>query len=263
MFFPVSKIFWLFASPLHFLLILLIGGLLLAPRWRLGRALALAAAAFLAIIVFTPVSALLLRPLEDRFPSRPIEMAPPKGVIVLGGALDERIAAARNQVALNEAAERMTAGATLARLYPQAILVFSGGSGALIDDSAKEAETARRLWRELGVPESQMVFEDGSRNTFENALFTKRLVHPEEGGTWLLVTSAYHMPRSMGIFRALGMSVTAFPVDYRTFGNNEDFHFPFDGSLAIRNFETAVREWVGLVVYRLTGKTKTLFPGPG
>jgi len=262
MFFPLSKIFWLVASPLHILLILLIVGLLLTPRWRHGRTLALIAAALLALIVFTPASALLLRPLEDRFPSRSGSLPPPKGIIVLGGALDERIAAARDQVALNEAAERMTAAVALARLYPQAILVFSGGSGALIDDSAKEAETARRLWRELGVPESRMVFEDRSRNTFENALFTKKLVHPQEGENWLLVTSAYHMPRSIGIFRAQGMDVTAFPVDYRTLGNNEDFRPPADGSLAIRNFETAAREWVGLLVYRLTGKTTALFPGP-
>jgi uncharacterized SAM-binding protein YcdF (DUF218 family) len=262
MFFTASKIFWLFASPLHLALILLVAGLLLSRRWRHGRALALAAAAGLALIVFTPISALLLRPLEDRFPARSAIMAPPKGIIVLGGALDERVTAARDQVALNEAGERMTAGASLARLYPQAMLVFSGGSGALIDDSAKEADAARRLWRELGVPDSRMVFEDRSRNTFENAAFTKKLVDPKPGETWLLVTSAYHMPRSIGIFRAQGMNPVAFPVDYRTFGNAEDCKPPADGSLAIRNFETAVREWIGLLAYRLTGKSDALFPAP-
>jgi uncharacterized SAM-binding protein YcdF (DUF218 family) len=262
MFFTASKIFWLFASPLHLALILLVAGLLLSRRWRHGRAWALGAAAALLLVVFTPVSALLLRPLEDRFPTRSAIMPPPKGIIVLGGALDERVSAARDQVALNEAGERMTAGATLARLYPQAILVFSGGSGALIDNSAKEADAARRLWRELGVPDSQMVFEDRSRNTFENAAFTKKLVDPKPGETWLLVTSAYHMPRSIGIFRAQGMNPVAFPVDYRTFGNAEDWKPPADGSLAIRNFETAVREWIGLLAYRLTGKSDALLPAP-
>ncbi len=262
MFFVLSKIFWLLASPLHLLLISLLGGLLLAPRWRHGRTLALVAAAALALIVFSPASALLLRPLEDRFPRRPEIMPPPAGIIVLGGALDERIAAARDQVALNEAAERMTEGAALARLYPQALLVFSGGSGALIDDRAKEADVARRLWRELGVPDGQIRFEDRSRNTYENAVFTKKLIQPQKGGVWLLVTSAYHMPRAVGVFRAQGMAVEAFPVDYRTTGGSDDFWPPGDGSLAIRNFETAAREWVGLVAYRLAGKTDDLFPKP-
>jgi uncharacterized SAM-binding protein YcdF (DUF218 family) len=262
MFFTLSKIFWLLASPLHLLLICVILGLLLAPRWRHGRALALASAACLALIAFSPIGALLLRPLEDRFPRRSEIMAPPKGIIVLGGGVDERIAAARGQAALNEAAERMTEAVALARLYPQALLVFSGGSAALVDSSAREADVARQLWRELGVPESRMIFEDRSRNTFENAAFTRRLVDPKPGEDWLLVTSAYHMPRAIGIFRALGMNPIAFPVDYRTLGSNADFLPPADGSLAIRNFEAAAREWLGLLVYRLTGKTDALLPGP-
>lgn len=262
MFFTASKIFWLIASPLHLLLIVLLVGLLAAPRWRRGRTLALAAAVILAIIAFSPLSALMLRPLEDRFPARSQIMPPPKGIIVLGGALDERIAAARDQGALNEAAERMTAGAALARLYPEALLVFSGGSAALIDDSAKEADDARRIWRELGVPEKQMLFESRSRNTFENAVFTKKMINPQKGETWLLVTSAFHMPRAMGIFRALDMNPVAFPVDYRTYGNSDDFRPPSDGTLALRHFEVAAREWIGLVAYRLTGKTDALLPSP-
>lgn len=262
MFFVAAKIFWLLASPLHLLLILLLAGLILSPLWRHGQALALAAAIALALIVFSPASALLIRPLEDRFPGKSEIMPPPTGIIVLGGAVDEGVARARDQVALNDAAERMTEGAALARLYPEARLVFSGGSSALIDDTAKEADVARRLWRELGVPESQTLFEDRSRNTYENALFTKELIDPKNGERWLLVTSAFHMPRAVGIFRALGIEVEAFPVDYRTFGDARDFRPPGDGARAILNFETAAREWTGLLVYRLAGKTGVLFPAP-
>lgn len=262
MFFVAAKIFWLFASPLHLLLILLLAGLILSPRWRHGRALALASAIALALIVFSPVSALLIRPLENRFPEKSKIMPPPRGIIVLGGAVDEGLTRARDQVALNEAAERMTEGVALARFYPQALLVFSGGSSALIDDTAREADVARRLWRELGVTENRMLFEDRSRNTYENAAFTKKLIDPKKGERWLLVTSAFHMPRAMGIFRALGMEVEAFPVDYRTFGDARDFLPPGDGARAILNFETAAREWTGLLAYRLTGKTGALFPAP-
>ncbi len=262
MFFVVSKLFWFLASPLHFLLIALGAGLFFTSRRFFGRPLAIAAATGLALMAFSPLGALLLRPLEDRFPVQSPTMAPPRGIIVLGGALKERTAVARGQTSLNEAAERMTAAAALARLYPQALLVFSGGSGSLVDDSVKEAETAHKLWRELGVPESQMMFEDQSRNTYENAVFTQKLVHPRTNEKWLLVTSAFHMPRSIGIFRALGMYPLAFPVDYRTDGNWEDFRPPGDGALAMRNVETALREWVGLIAYRLTGKTDNLFPAP-
>jgi uncharacterized SAM-binding protein YcdF (DUF218 family) len=176
--------------------------------------------------------------------------------------VDERIARARGQIALNDAAERLTEAAALARLYPDAMLVFSGGSGSLVDDTIKEAESAHKLWSQLGVPENRMIFEDASRNTYENAVFTQKRVHPRDGEDWLLITSAFHMPRSMGIFRALGMNPTAYPVDYRTFGNSEDFRPPADGSQAIRNVEIALREWIGLIAYRLDGKTKDLFPAP-
>jgi uncharacterized SAM-binding protein YcdF (DUF218 family) len=262
MFFVVSKLFWFLASPLHFLLIALGVGLFFSSEGAFGRPLALASATALALMAFSPLGALLLRPLEDRFPIQSPIMAPPKGIIVLGGALNERNAAARGQTSLNEAAERMTAAAALSRLYPQALLVFSGGSGALLDDSVKEAEDAHGLWSELGVPENRMIFEDQSRNTYENAVFTQKLVHPQRDEKWLLVTSAFHMPRSIGIFRALGMNPVPYPVDFRTDGQPQDFRPPGDGSLAIRNVETALREWVGLLAYRLTGKTDALFPAP-
>jgi uncharacterized SAM-binding protein YcdF (DUF218 family) len=262
MFFVVSKLVWFLASPLHFLLIALGAGLFFSSRRAFGRPLALFAATGLALMAFSPLGALLLRPLEDRFPIQSPIMAPPKGIIVLGGALNERNAAARGQTSLNEAAERMTAAAALSRLYPRALLVFTGGSGALLDDSVKEAEDAHKLWSELGVPEDRMIFEDQSRNTYENAVFTQKRVHPQKDEKWLLVTSAFHMPRAIGIFRALGMNPLAYPVDYRTDGDAQDFRPPGDGSLAVRNVETALREWVGLMVYRLTGKTDALFPAP-
>jgi uncharacterized SAM-binding protein YcdF (DUF218 family) len=121
---------------------------------------------------------------------------------------------------------------------------------------------AKTLWRELGVPESQMIFEAGARNTYENALFTQALVQPRADQRWLLVTSAWHMPRAMGIFRALGMKPIAWPVDYRTSGTADDWRPPGDGSRALRNVEAGLREWVGLLVYRLTGKTDALLPAP-
>jgi uncharacterized SAM-binding protein YcdF (DUF218 family) len=262
MFFAASKILWFLASPLHVCLFAMAFGLWRLARGRRGALWVGLGFALLAAMTFLPLGAALLRPLEDRFPAQSLDMPAPDGMIVLGGAVDERITLARGQVQLNEAAERMTAGAALARAFPKAKLVFSGGSGALIRPGAPEAEVARTLWRELGVPDERMLFEDRSRNTYENALFTRELIHPGAGERWLLVTSAWHMPRAMGIFRALGINPVAFPVDFRTSGTGEDWRPPGDGSLALRNAEVALREWVGLIAYYLTGKTDALLPGP-
>ncbi|MCW2283099.1 uncharacterized SAM-binding protein YcdF (DUF218 family) [Rhodoblastus acidophilus] len=260
MFFVASKIFWFVASPLHLGLFAISFGLWRVVRQRRGVGLIGFGFVLIGAMTFLPVGAALLRPLEDRFPVQSLDMPPPDGIIVLGGAMDERIGAARGQPQLNDAGERMTAGVALARAFPRAKLVFSGGSGALLSREETESDAARQFWRELGVPDSQMIFENASRNTYENALFTQNLVHPGAGERWLLVTSAWHMPRAIGVFRALGMNPTAFPVDFRTFGNDEDWKPPGDGPMALRNTETAVREWIGLLTYWLTGKTDALLP---
>jgi uncharacterized SAM-binding protein YcdF (DUF218 family) len=152
--------------------------------------------------------------------------------------------------------------AELARRYPNARIIFSGGSSSLIYDEGPEAPFAVRQLEALGVAHDRIAAEDRSRNTLENAAYSLRLAHPKPGERWLLVTSAYHMPRAMAAFRAVGFVVEAYPVDWRTRGP-EDLTRPF-GSLAegLRRTDTAVREWVGLLVYRVTGKSATFFPAP-
>ena len=168
----------------------------------------------------------------------------------------------RDEVALNEAAERMTAMAELARRYPQARIVFSGGSGRLIFDGVSEASLAARLFESFGIAKERITLEDKSRDTLENARFTKELVQPKPGERWLLVTSAHHMPRSVGLFRAEGFAVEAYPVDYRTRGAIDLLRFFSTVGDGLRRTDTATREWVGLLVYRITGRTAELFPGP-
>ena len=150
----------------------------------------------------------------------------------------------------------------MARRYPDARLVFTGGSANVKQDGLDEARGVRDLWLSLGVPEARMMFEDKSRNTFENATMTRDLVHPKPGEVWLLVTSAGHMPRSMGIFRRIGWPLVAYPVDYRTFGDARDYKISWNALDALKRLESGLHEWVGLVAYRLSGKTDTLFPAP-
>lgn len=264
MFFVLSKILGFFAIPSNLLVVLaVIGALLLATRFaRAGRRLLVWSVVLLAIFGLSPLGNALILPLEERFPPWKDSGRAPDGIIVLGGSIDEVVASGRNEGVLNEAAERLTATVHLARRYPRARILFSGGSGHLIVQGVTEAEFAKRMLVEMGVPAERVELEDQSRNTSENVVFSKRIANPKPGDRWLLVTSAFHMPRSIGIFRREGFAVEAYPVDWRTRGA-ADLLRPFDRlSEGLRRSDIAMREWAGLVAYRLTGRTSELFPGP-
>jgi uncharacterized SAM-binding protein YcdF (DUF218 family) len=264
MFFVLAKVLGFFALPSNILISLGVVGLVLMPTRfaRAGRRLAVAALILLAIAGLSPLGNALILPLEERYPPWDSSHGAPTGVISLGGALDTVVSQPRGEIALNEAAERMTVIAELARRYPDARIVFSGGSGRLVFDGVTEASLAARLFESFGITKERITLEDRSRDTAENARFTKEMVQPKPGERWLLVTSAHHIPRSIGVFRAAGFPVDAYPVDYRTRGA-VDLLRPFSSvGDGLRRTDTAAREWIGLVVYRVTGRTAELFPAP-
>jgi uncharacterized SAM-binding protein YcdF (DUF218 family) len=104
--------------------------------------------------------------------------------------------------------------------------------------------------------------ERRSRNTQENAEFSKALAAPKSGERWLLVTSAYHMPRSVGVFRKAGFAVEPYPVDWRVGGPADRWRFRTFAIDGLANLDAGTREWMGLVAYRISGKTSEFFPGP-
>lgn len=263
MFFFLAKTVGFIAQTPNLLIVLLLLGVIMTwTRYRrAGRTLAAFAAVCLGLILFSPLANIVVRPLEDRFP-QPALSAPPTGIVVLGGAMNESITRLRGQVSLNEAAERLTMAVALARRYPGARLVFSGGSGRLQPDEMTESDVAKKFWTEMGVPPERIELENRSRDTYENAAFTKELVRPKPGERWLLVTSALHMPRSVGIFRKIGFDVTPFPVDYQTMGTGADYANFMLGARGLVVLDSASHEYIGLVAYWLTGKSSALFPGP-
>ncbi len=265
MFFVVSKIFWFIATPGNLLLLLLVVGVAgLFMRWRrVARGVLVGSVLALVLAGQAPLGVWLLRPLENRF-SRPGEdMAAPTGIIVLGGGLDGLVSNARGTMEMNSSGSRVTEAVALMHRFPQARLVFTGGSASLVDDGGNEADVARRLIPALGVAAERVAYEDRSRNTWENAVFTRDMVQPKAGETWLLVTSAFHMPRSMGVFRQAGFPVTPYPVNYSTTGRRQELIQPTlstpDGLLRT---ERAVREYVGLLAYWISGRMDGLFPAP-
>jgi uncharacterized SAM-binding protein YcdF (DUF218 family) len=263
-FFILSKVLGFFALPSNLFISLgLLGLVLLCTRLtRLASWLVVTSLVLIAVAGLSPLGNALMLPLEQRFPPWDASRGPPTGIVVLGGAITPEVSAARGEVALNEAAERITATVELARRYPDARIIFSGGSSALIPDGTPEAPFAVREFEALGIPHERITAEEQSRNTVENAVFSHLLAEPKPGERWLLVTSAYHMPRAIAAFRAAGFPVEAYPVDWRTRGPIDAVR-PFTSlGAGLRRTDTAVREWVGLAAYRLTGKTTELFPAP-
>lgn len=264
MFFILSKILGFFATPSNAMAMICVIGVLLyvAGRNQSGLRWLTTGVALLLLLGFSPIGNLLLLPLSERFPAWRDDGGKPAGVVVLGGAIDGPGSESRGSIELNSAAERMTATVALARRFPDARIVFTGGSGSLLPETVGEAPFAERFLHDLGLDRQRVLIEGASRNTAENAIFTKRLVEPKPGERWLLVTSASHMPRSIGAFRAAGFDVEAYPVDWRTRGWS-DAGLPFGTiSEGLSRVDTATHEWIGLLVYRLTGRSSELFPGP-
>jgi uncharacterized SAM-binding protein YcdF (DUF218 family) len=264
MFFALSKILGFFAIPSNLIALVGLAGIVLlaAKRRRSAVSLLVMSVLLLAIAGFSPLANVLLLGLSERFPPWQGGGRDPDGVIVLGGAIEPETSQARHAVELNSAAERMVAMLELARRYPAARIVFSGGSANLFATPVAEAPVAGRLLQQFGVAPDRIVLEEHSRSTAENAAFLRAMLQPKAGERWLLVTSAYHMPRAIGTFRNAGFDVEAYPVDWRTRGW-ADAAVPFDRlSVGLARTDIAVHEWSGLMAYWLTGRSATLFPAP-
>lgn len=268
MFFVLAKVGYFVLRPLNFLILLLIGALAarLAGWGRLANVIVTLAVAALATLGFSPVPNGLISVLEDRFPRASADAPEPDVIIVLGGSIETMVSGTREGVlALGASAERLTDVAVLARRFPQARIVFTGGAADFIYQGGSEAAVARELFLSFGIAPERMRFEDKSRDTFENAVFTRALVPPKPGEVWWLVTSAFHMPRSMGVFRANGWAearLVPYPVDYRSVGPRYRVLLEASAQHGFESAETAIREYIGLVAYRLSGRTRDLFPAP-
>jgi uncharacterized SAM-binding protein YcdF (DUF218 family) len=265
LFFVLSKTLGVMALPTNLLIGLgLVGALLLATRLAAaGRKIMIASIVLLAVCAFSPLGNFLLYPLESRFPPWDAARGAPDGIVVLGGPIDPDLSIAHNTPVIRSAADRIVAAVALAHRYPNARIIFSGGSADLIANDAREADYAGQIFAGLGIAKDRLIMERASRNTYENAVFSKAIASPKDGERWLLVTSAYHMPRAVGLFRKVGFAVEPYPVDWRV-GSDAAGILSFSNVAVdgLGRTDVAVREWIGLVAYRVVGRTGALFPGP-
>ncbi len=257
----LAKAVGILTDPQAVLLLLLaaagIAMLLGADLWL--RGFTLAALVFACTIGLTPLPEWALRNLEERVPPTPIDWNAVDGIVVLGGGTDDSsLAEERQTYLLSGAAERLTAAVGLSRRHPDVPIVISGFSHLVDHVGWSEGEITRRLLADLGVPAERFLFEERSRNTFENAVETHALTG-DTGGRHVLVTSAFHMPRAVATFRAQGFDVLAYPVDYRAPDPRRSW-WPFDIGARFAWAEVALKEWLGLIAYRALGRTDTLLP---
>lgn len=256
-----ASIVWGILQPSN-LIAILAGLALLLAVMGMKRAAKLAGglSAFLIILLgILPTGQVLIAPLEDRFPQPDLaNLDNVTGIIVLGGAESPAFTSARDMVTIKDTGGRLTTALALAEQFPEALILATAGYRG---KGLSQAEVAGRFFMESGVNPHRLILETESHNTFENAVLSKELVNSKPTETWLLVTSAFHMPRSVAVFRATGWNAIPLPTDYRSLPQGE-LNTVFDVASRLREADLAVHEWIGLVVYRLMGRTETLFPAP-
>lgn len=264
MYYVFSKLLWFFALPSNIVLILVVAGALLLEtrRHKTGRRLVGLGAVFLVVIGLTPLSAWLLLPLEGRFPRWKEDGKPIAAIVVLGGPVEVRSSETHGTLELGDSAERIIAMADLARRYPELPVVFTGGAGSPVDGDRAEADYVAPHLGALGLAPDRVRFERRSRNTVENARFVKPMLDLKPGDRVLLVTSAFHMPRAVGLFRAEHYDVVPHPVDFRIADGSDLWRPALLASSGLSRMDLAAREWIGLVAARVFGQSRELLPAP-
>lgn len=249
-------------QPLSLVVLLLLAGLALSwlkRRW-IARVLVGSALLLLFLCCFTTFGYVLITPLEQRF-ERPAEPEQIEGIVVLGGGMDGEVNSVRGGYELNRSGDRYVEALRLALRYPDARIVIAGGPAALVQQEP-EALAGKRFFEAFGIAPERILMDDQSRNTEENAQFAKQLAGATEGQTWLLVTSAFHMPRAVGLFRKADFRVIPWPADYLASGAEGLRIKPDQSTENVSVSSLALREWTGLLGYYLTGRIDEVLPGP-
>tara|TARA_R110002096_G_scaffold416576_3_gene619716 strand:+ start:158013 stop:158756 length:744 start_codon:yes stop_codon:yes gene_type:complete len=227
---------------------------------KFGRRLIGVSVTIMALVGFTNISTWVLWPLESRMEifRNQTQQGPYSGIIVLGGSERMSQSTAANQATLNHGGERLIEAAALARKFPELPIIHSGGTRPDLDGFS-ENDVAELFFKQAAIDLSRIRFDAKSYNTHRNAVESKTLIKADETGKWFLVTSAFHMPRSVGTFKHAGINIQPYPVDYKT-SLNYDGLLSFNFSDNFQRFDLAIHEYIGLLAYYITGRSNALFP---
>lgn len=249
------------AQPLNLLCFIAAMGLLARLKWpKAGQKIANTALVAILVLGILPIGPLLLNWMERQYPKP--ETLPPKvdGIILLGGAFETGLSQTYGHIAPTGQMGRVLCFVDIAREYPNAKLAFTGGSGNMAFPEARESIDAKEFFAMSILNKRKIIYEERSRNTYENAVFSKEIIKPKAGENWILVTSAFHMPRSVGIFEKQGWPVIPYACDQKTYGTLESYlRMPnINSNYALLGI--VFKEWVGSIVYYVTGKTAFILP---
>jgi uncharacterized SAM-binding protein YcdF (DUF218 family) len=245
----------------NLLMICLLAGVILylLSRGRRGTLLVGLSSLGFALLAVTPIGAAMMLALEERFPQQVKLPDRIDGILLLGGAVNPALSLAPDETVFHCTTARVSGAVKLARRHPEAKLVLVGRG--LFPFGYSDTSTTLRLVLNEGIAPGRIVLEGESRTTRENAVYAKELLRPTPSETWVLITSAYHMPRSIGTFMAAGWNVVPYPVDF-SIDPETDLRARFDLVNGLNDARLAGHEWMGLVGYWLMGWTHELFPAP-
>jgi uncharacterized SAM-binding protein YcdF (DUF218 family) len=254
--FYLSKIINFFINPLYILSLVILIQLFIIFFIQSKKSVIIFSKLFLILFLFfgySPLSSFLLSKIEDYIQPSKYPAQQLTGVIVLGGSFNSGLESKeRNEVSLNSSAERLTKALEIYKKNPRLLILFSGFSGELKPQGWSESDMAKKFFLDQGVKLDNLIFENQSRNTFENIKYSKDIIANYKG-TWGLITSASHMPRSFFTFKKQSLILEPISVDYKT-GTSRMFWINFDISSGLSNWSIILHELIGISYYKFTNK---------
>jgi len=254
--FYLSKILNFLINPLHILSLIVLIQLFIIFFIQSKKLVIFFSKLFLILFLFfgySPLSNFLLSKMEDYIQTSKYPVQQLTGVIVLGGSFNSGLESKeRNEVSLNSSAERLTKALEIYKKNPRLLILFSGFSGELKSQGWSESDMAKKFFLDQGVKIDNLIFENQSRNTFENIRYSKDIIANYKG-TWGLITSASHMPRSFFTFKKHGLILEPICVDYKT-GTSRMFWINFNISSGLNNWSIILHELAGITYYKFTNK---------
>ena len=254
--FYLSKILNFFINPLYILTLIILVQLFIIFFMESKKLVIFFSKLFLILFLFfgyNPLSNFLLSKIEDYIQPSKYPVQQLTGIIVLGGSFNSGLESKeRNEVSLNGSVERLTKALEIYKKNPRLLILFSGFSGELKPQGWNESDMAKKFFLDQGVKLDNLIFENQSRNTFENIKFSKDIIANYKG-TWGLITSASHMPRSFFTFKKQGLILEPINVDYKT-GTSRMFWINFDISSGLSNWSIILHELIGIAYYKVTNK---------
>ena len=259
MFFYLSKILWFFFNPFNLMLLLIFGGLLshLFQKNILSKIFYSLSVIFFIISSVLPTGRFMLYSLEKNFHNQDTLPNEVEGVLILSGAIEGVLSIEYNTIHLNGNVERLIASIELINRYPKAEIIFSGGPAYVFNKKIIQADLAKEFFSKLGIDTHKIIFESKSRNTYDNIFFSRIIADPQLGEKWIVITSAFHMKRTLNIADKLKWNLIPYAVDFKqtkTFSWMPSINFLKNISI----FQSAIHEWLGLIVYYLTGKSSNI-----